>query len=204
MEKKQNSSLLLTAGRFFSALFLCFALSPVFAPDAFAAEEDQEPQKQELYQWKDDRGIVHITDDAGKIPKKYRSRAEKLESVKSTEPAPFPTEQGVRGGPAPQIQEEQAEDLQRALWQRRLKEWRDKLADAETRLRELRQKREEALRRGGGPAVSGRLEGVQEAERIEQEMKTVQREIDEARNQIEVVIPEDARKKGVPPEWLRE
>jgi hypothetical protein len=35
-------------------------------------------------------------------------------------------------------------------------------------------------------------------------MKQVQKEKDDARNEVEVVIPEAARKAGVPPGWLRE
>jgi hypothetical protein len=35
-------------------------------------------------------------------------------------------------------------------------------------------------------------------------MKEVQKQIDEARNMVDVVIPEEARKAGVPPGWLRE
>jgi hypothetical protein len=35
-------------------------------------------------------------------------------------------------------------------------------------------------------------------------MKGVQSEIDAARNDLDVVIPEEARKAGVPPGWLRE
>ena len=42
------------------------------------------------------------------------------------------------------------------------------------------------------------------AQKIEEEMQQVQREIDSARNEVENVIPEQARKAGVPPGWLRE
>lgn len=205
MKREQQSTSSLTAGCSFFALFLCFLLLSISAPTVFADEEKQEPQKRELYQWKDDRGTVHITDDAGKIPVKYRSKAEKIESVESAEPALPAQERGRSGGAAPQTPIDEGEDdLQRILWLERLKEWRDRLADAEKRLQDLEQKREEALRRWGGSAASGRLEGGVEADQIEQEMKKVQQEIDEARNQIEVVIPGEARKAGVPPGWLRE
>lgn len=166
--------------------------------------DGREPGKRELYRWKDDRGVFHITDDAGKVPAQYRSKAEKFESVESVEPSSVLPQQGVGGGPAPMTPIEQTEQFQRGVWRARLKEWRDKLTDAEKRLAALEKKREEALQRWGGGAVSGRLNGVQEAQQIEQEIKAVQEEIDEAHNQIEVVIPEEARKAGVPPGWLRE
>jgi len=205
MERKQNNALLLTAEKLFSALFLCcFVLSPIFAPLVSAGEEKQEPQKRELYQWKDDRGTVHINDDAGKIPKKYRSQAEKIESLKDTEPGPSRESGGMTDVGEPPTSNEHSEDLQREMWLARLKEWRGKLANAEIRLSELKLKRDAALMRWGGAAASGRLEGRVEASEIELQMKQVQDEIDEARNQIEVVIPDEARKAGVPPGWLRE
>ncbi len=55
----------------------------------------------------------------------------------------------------------------------------------------------------GGPAY-GPIENKVKAEQVAQEMKEVQKQIDEARNMLDVVIPEDARKAGVPPGWLRE
>jgi hypothetical protein len=204
MKRKHHSALSLTAGNFFSALFVCCVLSLVFTPAAFAAEENQEPQKRELYQWKDDKGVFHITDDAGKIPEKYRSKAEKIESIKGTESEPPSESGGTNEVGTPSTSNEESEDLQRSMWLALLKEWRGKLANAELRLQELKLKREEALMRWGGSAASGRLEGRKEAEQIEQEMRTVQREIDEARRQIEVVIPDEARKAGIPPGWLRE
>jgi hypothetical protein len=42
------------------------------------------------------------------------------------------------------------------------------------------------------------------AAELEEEMKEVQKDIDEALNMINVVIPDEARKAGVPPGWLRE
>ena len=32
----------------------------------------------EIYRWTDDRGTIHFTDDASKIPEQYTDRAEKL------------------------------------------------------------------------------------------------------------------------------
>jgi len=37
------------------------------------------------YQWLDDRGVVHFTDDPGKIPGKYLKRVKERESVKGEE-----------------------------------------------------------------------------------------------------------------------
>jgi hypothetical protein len=55
----------------------------------------------------------------------------------------------------------------------------------------------------GGPAY-GPIENKVKAAQIEQQMKEVQKQIDEARNMLDVVIPDEARKAGVPPGVLRE
>ncbi len=162
--------------------------------------QEQQEKKSSLYQWTDDKGVTHITDELGKVPKKYRDKALQLES---------PTEGGAAQGqaekaaPSDYTREEQREAAQKAYWQQRMKAAKQRLADAEQRYRELEQKRNDLLGRWGGVA-SGRLQERTEAESITQEMQQVQHEIDDARNQVEVVIPDEAHKAGAEPGWLRE
>jgi hypothetical protein len=188
---------------FILAVFLVVSAGTGFAETAGQkTAEDKEPKKHYLYEWHDDKGVVHITDELGKVPPKYRDQARQVEVPKKDE--------AVKGRQGPQTQSgpghpesQGGEEAGKAEWQRRMKDARQRLADAERRYWALDQKRREALEKGGGPA-SGRREGLVEAERIEQEMRRAQREIDDARNRIEVVLPEEARKAGVPPGWLRE
>lgn len=173
----------------------------VFVPAALAQTGDQagnhDVKKHYLYEWTDSKGGVHITDDLGEVPKRYRSKVRKIETPKGQEQVQGKTQSS--SGAAT----EQQEAVSKASWQERLADWKRQLADAEKRYRDLDQKRLEALGKWGGPA-SGHLEGRAEADRIEQEMKEVQMDIDEARDMVENVIPEEARKAGVPPGWLRE
>jgi hypothetical protein len=185
------------------ALFLVVAAGTGFAQTAEQKPaEDKEPRKHHLYEWTDDKAVVHITDELGKVPPKYRDQARQVEVPKKEKAAEGRQEQQTISGPGhPNAQGR--EEAGKAEWQRRMKDARQRLADAERRYWALDQKRREALEKWGGPA-SGRREGLVEAERIEQEMRQAQREIDNARNRIEVVLPEEARKAGVPPGWLRE
>jgi hypothetical protein len=153
-----------------------------------------------LYQWTDSKGGAHVTDDLSKVPMKYRDKATVVEQQQEEEPSP--TQQRTIG-PAPSDDERIIEADRKAEWQDRMKDARKRLADAEQRYRSLDQKRTKALEKWGGVA-SGHLEGRVEADRIEQEMKQVRQEIDDARNQVQNVLPEEARKAGVPPGWLRE
>jgi len=168
------------------------------------AETKQEERKNVLYQWTDGKGVVHITDDLNKIPGKFRPNARRLESTPGAEETPGgPGQQPGVSPPSGFSDDEEREADRKAEWQLRMKVAKQKLADAERRYRELEEKRNTLLQGWGGPA-SGHLEGRAEADRIDQQMKQVQKEIDDAHNYIEVVLPDEARKAGVPPGWMRE
>ncbi len=160
---------------------------------------DKGSQKSYLYQWVDDRGVVHVTDDLGTVPQQYRSKALKVEeSTPGREPEQRQKVTGSDGAGSDEILEQE----QKEEWQQRLKQARKRLADAQRRYQELNEKRNAAMARWAGGA-SGNIGLKLEADRIEQEMKTVQQEIADAKNELENVIPEEARKAGVPPGWLR-
>ena len=179
-----------------------FAMTVFAQADPQAQTEDKERQQGYLYQWTDDKGIVHITDSLGTVPKQYRDKAIKLKQPKKED-----TDQGQQvqqGSTSPSgAESDSADALGKREWQQRMREAKQRLDSAEKRYHELDQRRNELLRSWGGPA-SGRLVDSTEVEKIEQEMKDAQIQIDEARNDIDAVIPEEARKKGIPPGWLRE
>jgi hypothetical protein len=177
----------------------------IAAGTAFAQVDQQkqaEVKKSYLYKWIDDKGVAHVTDNLGMVPKQYREKVLVIEQPQRTEePA---ARQPQLSPPSSSEDDQWLEEDRKASWQERMRDARKRLADAKQRYRALDRKRIEALEKWGGSAASGHLEGRAEADRIEQEMKQVQREIDDARNQIENVIPEEGRKAGIPPGWLRE
>jgi len=179
-----------------------FAMTVFAQADPQAQTQDKEHQNNYLYQWTDDRGIVHIADGLGKVPKQYREKAIKLKQPKKED-----SDQGQQveqESTYPSGAESEAADAAvKRAWQRRMREANQRLDAAEKRYHELDQRRNELLRSWGGPA-SGRLVDTTEVEKIDQEMKDVQRDIDDSRNDVDVVIPEESRKEGIPPGWLRE
>ncbi len=191
------------------ALTTIFMVLMVFVPVVFAQTGDQpgskDVKKSYLYEWTDNKGGVHITDDLGEVPERYRSKSRKIEIPKGEEVGPEQHGQGTPEPPSGVAPEEQGE-ASKAAWQKRLREWKARLADAQKRYEDLDKQRLDALAKWGGlaSAASGHREGRAEADRIQQEMNSVQLDIDEAKNMIENVIPEEARKAGVPPGWLRE
>lgn len=183
-------------------MFLMFIV-----PSALAQTGDQagskDVKKHYLYEWTDSKGGVHITDNLGGVPEQYRSKSRKIEIPKGEEVGPEQQVQDETQSPSG-AQTEQQEAASKAAWQQRIRDWKARLADAQKRYQDLDQKRLEALAQWGGSAVSGHLEGRAEADRIAQDMEAVQRDIDEAKDMVENVIPEEARRAGVPPGWLRE
>jgi len=167
------------------------------------AQDGSNEQKSYLYGWTDDHGVVHITDGLGNVPEKYRAKARKIEGSRKDEAGQGQQTQNVTGGTSGPTSEEETEESRKAEWQDRIQDWKERLAQAEKRYRELDQQRTELLMSSGGPAY-GPIENKVKAEQIEQQMKEVQKQIDEARNMLDVVIPDEARKAGVPPGVLRE
>jgi len=164
-------------------------------------QEDQEKIQRYLYEWMDDNGTVHISDDLGDVPEQYRRRVRKRLEQPATEEA-VRQEQVVRE-PAPQPEEESDQEAGQEEWQQRIRDWKLRLADAERRYQALENERNKILMKFGmpGAALPGDRAKVIE---LEGKMKSIQKEIDDARNMINVVIPDEARKAGIPPGWLRE
>ena len=99
----------------------------------------------------------------------------------------------------------QTEEDQKAAWQKRMADARKQLLDAQTLKAQLEQKREKLKVEWAAPG-SGRTNEEIDAElgRTIAEIGQAERDIAEATRLIEDVIPDEARKAGVPPGWLRD
>jgi Fe-S cluster biosynthesis and repair protein YggX len=183
-------------------MLMGFAMTVYAQADQQGQTEDKEKIKSFLYQWTDEKGTVHITDGLDKVPKVYRDKAVKLTQPKTEDVDQNQQVQQQSGYPS-ESGSEAVDASGKAAWQQRMRGARQRLEAAEKRYQELDQRRNELLQSWGGPA-SGRLDTRTEADSVEQEMRGVQREIDAARNDLNVVIPDEARKEGIPPGWLRE
>ena len=120
-------------------LFIAIILMAI-AGAAFAQTEPQqtgdnkELKKSYLYQWTDDKGVVHITDGLGSVPTKYRDKALKMEQTGSDE-----GEKGQQGQQEtyvpPSPDEEALDEDKKAEWQLRVTDARHRLDEAERRYR---------------------------------------------------------------------
>lgn len=156
-----------------------------------------------FYQWTDDKGVVHFTDDRNKIPKQYRSRAKEPRIPKGTAPAPA---RAPAPAPAPQpVSPQLLEQLARpgghdqswwrgrfAALRRELKTFEDGLPRKQEKLIELRRERRIYTRTRDREAVN-----AMDAEITADEVR-----IARLRQQLEE-LELDAAKAGVPAEWRR-
>lgn len=177
-----------------------------------------------LYQWKDDRGVVNVTDSLEKVPPKFRSRATQM-----LQPGAGKEEQ--RSGE--RHEDGRTQDLdaatsldqdesRKAEWQQRIVDAKRRFAEAEALYRSLEQQKKELSEQYGGgvsmvtvqtpkgpvlvpsgaPAMP--QEVMDRVKKIGQDMDQAKKEMEDARNEVENVIPDEARKAGIPPGWLRE
>ncbi|MFA5073821.1 MAG: DUF4124 domain-containing protein [Nitrospirota bacterium] len=186
---------------FLGMMMLLFVGSADIAISQTQPTESKEPEKRYLYKWVDSKGVMHLTDNLGEVPEKYRKKIQIEEQAASSEESK--TEPRRESRSLQESDQSLHEEERKADWQQRIQSARQRLADAERRYRELDEKRTALLGSWGGVA-SGHLEGRMKAQEIEQQMKGVQDEIQSARHELEVTIPDDARKQGIPPGWLRE
>jgi len=157
-----------------------------------------------IFRWKDDQGMVHVTDSLDKVPEKYRDQVNQYDTSRpadaagsqATQPAAQPGGKATPGTGG---------DGQKAEWQQRLRAAKQKLADAEGRQRSLEQRKAQLASPWGSAGAALPPQNVlDEMKQIDAELKRTGQEIAQARRAIDVDIPEAARKAGVPPGWLRE
>lgn len=163
-----------------------------------------------LYQWTDKQGNVHISDGIEKVPKQYRSRAARIkQGTTGSAETPAPErerslrEQEGFGFTQDDVSAENDED-RKLDWQQRMYDARQRMADAEERVRSYSERLKELQEKTGYGLYGYTPEAAAEAARLEEEIQRAQSDLEDARNQIENVIPEQARKAGIPPGWLRE
>jgi len=179
-------------------IIICTGITP-----ALSVSADERPGT--LYQWQDSDGVVHLSDRIESIPRKYRSKvkivepsvgaAEQLQSEESTQEA-VPEDNAE--------DKEAAENAQKEAWQARMHSAKEQLSAAISRSQELDQQYSELQKQRNPLTFTYSAETQEQMARIEQEQRTTKKLIEDYQHQVDVVIPDEARKAGIPPGWLRE
>jgi hypothetical protein len=167
---------------------------------------------QEVYRWVDEKGIVHFSDDLSLVPEIYRDQVPKTKPTQ--EPASPPSvespkrmgeEKGIES--APESAPEQKDILGRGeeWWRAIASEWNEKLNAArknyENAYGEWKSKEQELEASQFKPdSLKRKLKA--ETKILEEKVKDWEKQVEEARNMLENVLPKQARDYRANPEWL--
>jgi hypothetical protein len=164
---------------------------------------------QEVYRWVDEKGTIHFADDFTLVPEKYRDQVQKRKP--SEKPPPLPARPPIGSGvtePTPESTPRKKDLLGRGeeWWRAEMKEWNDKLQNAQKNYdlihSDLRQKEKELADAKFKPdSLKRKLKA--EIKELEGKLKEREKERDEAKNMVEMVLPKQAEDDKADPAWLK-
>jgi hypothetical protein len=171
---------------------------------------------QEVYRWVDEQGTVHFTDDLGQVPEKYRQQIQKKQLPKEppitqpSPPRPLATPKGMEAEKettsAPGLGERDALGRGEEWWRAKVNEWDEKLKTArrnyENTYSEWKSKENE-LEASKFKPDSFKRKLKAEAKVLEEKVKDFEKQMDEAKNMLENVLPKQARDYRANPDWLK-
>ena len=177
------------------------------------------PGRAEVYKYVDKRGTVHYTDDPDQLPEPQRSKvlreleeqikkeSERHERLKKEgidlpnerlppPPSPRPP-QNIRHPAADRLESRKAS---RKAWEARGAKARERVATLEKKCAELKTERD---RSNTDRLTFSRPGAGQRYQKAQAAHQRCLKELESARDYLEVKLPEQARKSGVPPGWIR-
>ena len=161
---------------------------------------------QEIYQWVDEKGTVHFTDDFGQIPEKYQDQVKK----KETPPEPAPSSSirlpQDKAPPEPSVEKKDILGRGEDWWRNKAMEWRQKLikaqkdyAAAQTALKAKEKELEQSIYKPD--SFKRRLQA--EIKVLEEKANEQKKQVDEAKNMLEKVLPRQAEEYRADPSWVK-
>jgi hypothetical protein len=152
-----------------------------------------------LFTWTDKEGVTHVADSLDKVPNEYRAKTQRV----------------GEGGPGvavvPESQSPAApasggdDAARKAQWQSRMLDAKRRLKNAEDNYQQLEKRKSDLKAQWGSAGAALPTQGVlDEMKQLDASMASAKAEIDKARDQINNVIPDEARRAGIPPGWLRD
>ena len=167
---------------------------------------------QEIYRWVDEKGTIHYADDLTLVPEKYRDHVQKkklqTESSPSPSTPPSPGPQGTGERPSSEPSSDRKDLLGRdeQWWRARVKEWEDKVQNAQNNYEKTHQAwkaKEKELEDSKFKPNSLKQKIRGEIKDLEEKTKASEKEVIEARNMLEKVLPREAEEDRADPDWLK-
>ncbi len=147
-----------------------------------------------IYQWEDERGIVSFTDDIKKVPERYRNLIRSIAPSEKEATASSASRSSTRH----QLKTD-TERKNKRWWGNLAKRWDRKRRDAEGRINEIQLE----MRQVQSHQMLSEKERAKEELRMKRLLKAATARRDVANRMLAEGLPNEARKAGVPLEWLR-
>ena len=167
---------------------------------------------QEIYQWVDEKGTIHFTDDLTLVPEKFRDQVHRKRLPQepspspSTSPSPRPQEMERRPSSQPSPDQRDLLGRDEQWWRAKVKEWEDKFQNAQKNYEKAYQAlraKEKELEDSTLKPKSVRRRMKAEIKELEEKAKAAEKEVEEAKRMLEKVLPGQAEEDHADPKWLK-
>lgn len=168
---------------------------------------------QGVYKWVDEKGTTHFTDDLSLVPERYQDRVIHATPPKEPTPPPSPESPKSTSGEkeiqsAPKSASEQKDILGRGKewWRAKAEEWNEKLKAARENYEKAHSEwklKEQELETSKFKPDSVKRKLKVEAKALEEKAKDWEKQVTEAKNMVENVLPKQAREYRANPDWLK-
>lgn len=164
---------------------------------------------QGVYKWVDEKGTAHFTDDLSLVPEKYRDQVRETKPQGKPASPSIGSPEGVRKETesAPESVSEQKDLSGRGeeWWRATVREWNKKLAAARENYEDAYKKwkaKEQELQASQFKSDSLKRKLKAEAKALEENVKDWEKKVEEARDMLDNVLPQQAIDDHANPEWL--
>ncbi len=162
---------------------------------------------QEIYQWKDEKGIVHFTDDLSLVPERYRNKVQKKKPPE--EPSLYPSPQVLKEEEKEPESVPERKDLigrREEWWRAKAKEWNEKFLNAQKNYESADadyKKKEKELEQSKLKSKSFQRKLKNEMRILEEKTRGWEKQRDEAKNMLEKGLPKEAEEMKADPDWIK-
>ena len=163
---------------------------------------------QQIYQWVDEKGTVHFADDLSLVPEKYQDQVKEKKTPKEPASSPRVTLPRDKVPKKPEEGTEKKDLLGRGedWWRDKAMEWKQKLtksqedyAAAQAALKAKEKELEQSIYKPDSFKRKLKAEMKVSEEKVAEHKK----QVDEAKNMLEKVLPKQAEEYRADPSWLK-
>jgi chromosome segregation ATPase len=158
---------------------------------------------QEVYQWVDEKGTAHYTDDPALIPERYQDQVQRRTIPKelvTSPPAQVPSE------PQSDIERKDLLGRDEDWWRDKAMGWKQKLTQAQKNYeaaQEALKAKDKELELSIYKPDSFKRRLQAEIKALEEKVNEQKRQVDEAKDMLEKVLPKQAEEYRADPSWVR-